>query len=71
MIYYASKTLNVAQINYSTTEKEMLAVVITIEKFGQYLLTSKVVVYTDHSAIKHLMEKKDANPSLIRWVLLL
>ena len=70
-IYYASKTLNDAQINYTTTEKELLAVVYAFEKFRSYLVGSKVVVFTDHSAIKYLLEKKDAKPRLIRWVLLL
>ncbi|XP_030505517.2 uncharacterized protein LOC115720508 [Cannabis sativa] len=51
-IYYASKTLVDAQINYTTTEKELLAVVFAFEKFRSYLVGTKVIVYTDHSAIK-------------------
>ena len=70
-IYYASKTLSGAQLNYTTTEKELLAVVYAFEKFRSYLVGTKVIVYTDHSAIKYLIEKKDAKPRLIRWVLLL
>ncbi len=70
-IYYASKTLNDAQLNYTTTEKEMLAIVFACDKFRPYLIGNKVIVYTDHSAIKYLMTKKDAKPRLIRWVLLL
>lgn len=70
-IYYASTTLNGAQLNYTTTEKEFLAVVFSLEKFRPYLIGTKVVVYTDHSAIRHLMAKKDAKARLIRWVLLL
>ena len=70
-IYYASRTLNEAQINYATTEKELLAVVFAFDKFRAYLIGSKVIVWTDHSAIKYLVEKKDAKPRLIRWVLLL
>jgi len=58
MIYHASKILDEAQVNYSATE-EMLMVMFVIEKFQQYLLGSKVIVYIDHSAIKHLFEKKD------------
>ena len=53
------------------TEKELLAVVFAFEKFRSYLVGTKVIVYTDHSAIKYLVEKKDAKPRLIRWVLLL
>ncbi|KAK8686005.1 hypothetical protein V6N13_125033 [Hibiscus sabdariffa] len=70
-IYYASKTLNDAQVNYTTTEKELLAVIFTFDKFRSYLLGAKVTVYTDHSAIKYLLSKKDAKPRLIRWILLL
>ncbi|KAI3714739.1 hypothetical protein L6452_21698 [Arctium lappa] len=70
-IYYASKTLNEAQINYTTTEKELLAVVFAFEKFRSYLMGAKVIVHTDHAAIKYLISKKDAKPRLIRWVLLL
>ncbi|CAH9100957.1 unnamed protein product [Cuscuta epithymum] len=71
VIYYASSTLNEAQKNYSTTEKEMLAVVFALEKFRSYLLGTKVIVYTDHAALRFLMTKKEAKPRLIRWVLLL
>ena len=71
MIYYASKTLNDAQLNYSTTEKELLAVVFALEKFRSYLVGSKVIVYSDHAALKYLLSKKDAKPHLIRWILLL
>ena len=63
--------LDKAQQNYTTTEKELLAVVYAMEKFCPYLLCSKVIVYTDHSALKHLLDKKDAKPRLIRWILLL
>ena len=71
VIYYARRTLNDAQLNYATTEKELLAIVFAFDKFRPYLIGNKVVVHTDHSAIKCLMTKKDAKPRLIRWVLLL
>ena len=70
-IYYASRTFNEAQENYSTTEKEMLAIVFACEKFRQYILGSHVIIHTDHATIKYLMSKKEAKPRLIRWVLLL
>ena len=70
-VYYASKTLTQAQINYITTEKELLAVVFAFDKFRAYLVGTKVTVYTDHAAIKHLISKRDAKPRLIRWILLL
>ena len=70
-IYYASKTFNEAQENYSTTEKEMLAIVFSCENFRPYILGSHVVIHTDHEAIIYLMAKKEAKPRMIRWVLLL
>ena len=71
VIYYASRKLNDAQLNYATTEKELLAIVFAFDKFRLYLIGNRVIVHTDHSAIKYLMTKKDAKPRLIRWVLLL
>ena len=71
VIYYASRTLNDAQLNYTTTEKELLAIVFAFDKFRPYLIGNKVIMFTYHSAIKYLMTKKDAKPRLIRWVLLL
>ncbi|KAJ9546993.1 LOW QUALITY PROTEIN: hypothetical protein OSB04_019536 [Centaurea solstitialis] len=70
-ICYSSRTLNDAQENYTTTEKELLAVVFAIEKFRSNLVLSKIIVYTDHSALKYLYAKPDAKPRLIRWILLL
>jgi hypothetical protein len=61
-VYYASKTLNEAQLNYATTEKEVLVVVFAFEKFGSYIMNSKVTIYTDHAAIKYLLARKDAIP---------
>ncbi|XP_076935794.1 uncharacterized protein LOC143602641 [Bidens hawaiensis] len=70
-IYYASKTLNDARENYTTTEKELLAVVFAFDKFRSYLVLSKTTVFTDHAALRFLFQKKDAKPRLIRWILLL
>ncbi|GJS56738.1 reverse transcriptase domain-containing protein [Tanacetum coccineum] len=70
-IHYASKTITEAESNYTTTEKEMLAVVYAFEKFRSYLIVNKSIVYTDHSALKYLFAKKDAKARLLRWVLLL
>jgi hypothetical protein len=70
-ISYASKTLTGPQLNYTTTEKELLAVVFAIEKFRSYLVGAKVIVYTDHATLKYLLMKKDAKPHLVRWILLL
>ena len=62
-IYYASRTLNDAQLNYAT-EKELLAIVFAFDKFRPYLIGNKVIVFTDHSVIKYLMTKKDTNLDL-------
>nr|GEU71112.1 DNA-directed DNA polymerase [Tanacetum cinerariifolium] len=70
-IQYASKTMNQAETNYTTTRKEMLIVVYTFEKFRSYLITNKSIVYTDHSASKYLFAKKDEKARLLRWILLL
>jgi hypothetical protein len=70
-ISYASKTLTGPQLNYATTKKELLAMVFAIEKFRSYLVGAKVIVYTDHAALKYLLTKKDVKPCLIRLILLL
>ena len=70
-IAYASKTLIGPQLNYATTEKELLAVVYVVDKFRSYLVGAKVIVYTDHATLKYLLTKKDTKPQLIRWILLL
>nr|GFA63337.1 reverse transcriptase domain-containing protein [Tanacetum cinerariifolium] len=59
-IHYASKTMTQAETNYTTTKKEMLAVVYAFEKFRSYIIMNKSIVYTDHSALKYLFAKKDA-----------
>nr|GFC11992.1 putative reverse transcriptase domain-containing protein [Tanacetum cinerariifolium] len=65
-IHYASKTMNQAETNYTTTEKEMLAVVYAFEKISSYLIMNRSIVYTDHSALKYLFSKKDAKARLLR-----
>ena len=65
VIYYASRTLNNAQINYATTEIELLPVVFALDKFRSYLIGSHVLVYSDHAALKYLLTRKDAKPRLI------
>nr|GEZ93042.1 reverse transcriptase domain-containing protein [Tanacetum cinerariifolium] len=71
LIHYASKTMTQAEANYTTTEKEILAVVYAFEKFHSYLIMNKSIVYTNHSALKYLFSKKDAKARLLRWILLL
>jgi hypothetical protein len=71
VIYFASRTLNCAQMNYTTTEKELLAIVFALDKFRAYLIGSPIVVFTDLATFKYLFTKKDAKARLIRWILLL
>ncbi|XP_052885234.1 uncharacterized protein LOC128293767 [Gossypium arboreum] len=71
VICYASKTLDAAQSNYTTIEKELLAIVFDLDKFRSYLLGSKVIIFSDHTTLKYLIAKKEAKPMLIRWILLL
>ncbi|GJZ09103.1 reverse transcriptase domain-containing protein [Tanacetum coccineum] len=70
-IHYASKTMTDAQAHYTTTEKELLAVMYAFEKFRPNLVLSKTIVYTNHSALKYLLAKQDAKPRLLQWILLL
>ncbi|GKE05409.1 DNA-directed DNA polymerase [Tanacetum coccineum] len=66
-----AKTLNTSQQKYTVTEKELMAVVFAFDKFRSYLILSKTIVHTDHSALKNMFKKQDAKPRLIRWILLL
>jgi len=61
-IYYTSQTLDEAQINYATMEKEFLTIIFALKKFRSYLINSKVIVLTGHTALKHLMKKTDLKP---------
>ncbi|GKB63690.1 reverse transcriptase domain-containing protein [Tanacetum coccineum] len=70
-IHYAGKTLYDAQTHYTTTEKELLDVLYAFKKFRSYIVLSKTIVYTDHSALKYLSAKQDAKPRLLRWILFL
>ena len=58
-------------MNYNVTKKEFLAVVFGFQKFGPYLIESHVIGFIDHATLKHLFEKNNAKPWLIRWILLL
>ena len=71
VIYSARRTLNDAQLSYTTTKKELLVVVFALKKFRSYLIGSKVIVYTYYTALRYLLAKKDAKARLLRWILLL
>ncbi|RDX65936.1 Retrovirus-related Pol polyprotein from transposon 17.6, partial [Mucuna pruriens] len=66
VIAYASRTMDTAQQNYTTTEKELLVIVFVLDKFRSYLLGSKIIVFSDHAALRYLLKKPDAKPRLIR-----
>jgi len=70
-IYYASWTLDDAQVNCATMKKEFLAAVFILEKLRSYFINSKVIIFTNHATLTHLMKKFEAKPHVIRWVLLL
>ena len=70
-IHYGNKTLDNAQKNYATNEKDFFAVVFACDKFRPYIVDSKVTIHTDDATIKYFVEKKDPKPRFIRWVLLL
>ena len=70
VIYYASKTLDSAQANCTTTEKEFLAIVFALEKFRSYIVGSPVTIFIDHAVLKYLLSKQDTKPRLTRWILL-
>ncbi|XP_070014971.1 uncharacterized protein [Nicotiana sylvestris] len=71
LVYYASKTMNDAQVNYTVMEKEFLAIMFAMEKFRPYLMGAKVIVHTDHATLHYLMTKKDSKARLMRCVLFL
>jgi hypothetical protein len=71
VIAYISCMLDRAQCNYHITEKELFAMVFALEKFRSYLLGTKVIVFTDHAALRYILKKKESKPRLIRWILLL
>ena len=67
VVYYASKTLNEAWRNYTTTEKELLVVVYALDKFRAYLVWSDIIVFTNHSTLKYLLTKQNAKARLIKY----
>ena len=71
LIYYVSEILTDGQENYTMTKKELLAMVFAFDKFQPYLILSKVIVCTNHVALRHLLSNSYTKPRLIRWVLLL
>ena len=69
VIAYASHTLFASHVNYTTTEKELLAIVFALDKFISYLFCSHIIVLTDHAALRYLLKKPAVKPKLIKWML--
>lgn len=67
-IAFCSKSLNKCQRNYTTTEKELLAIVYSVDKFRPYVEGTEFTVITDHSSLKWLNTMKDPSPRLARWI---
>ncbi|CEP07116.1 hypothetical protein, partial, partial [Parasitella parasitica] len=70
-IAFASRTLNSAEYNYTTTEKECLAIVWVLKQFHPYLYGSKFTIYTDHAALKSILGTKMPKGRLARWIMAL
>ena len=71
VIYYAGRTLDDTQLNYSPTKKKFLRVMFALKKFRSYLIGSPITIYTDQASHRQLLAKKDVTTWLIKWTLLL
>jgi hypothetical protein len=70
LVVYASRLLNIAKHNYSTTQREILAMVFALQKFRHYLLGNKFVFYMNHTALVYLVNKPQVPRIVTRWLLL-
>ncbi len=70
LVVYASRLLNRAEHNYSTTEREALITIFSFHKFRHYLLGNKFVFYVDHMALVYLVNKPHVSRRIVRWLLL-
>ena len=70
-VYYSSQKLSTADRNYSTTEREALGMIYSINKFKHYLLGKKFTFHVDHAALLYLVSKQSLTGKLARWMLLL
>jgi hypothetical protein len=67
---YANTKLNKAKRNYSTIEREGLGMIFTLQKFKHYLLANPLIFYTNHQALKNLVNKPLHHGRIYRWILL-
>ena len=70
-VSYASRQLNEAEKNYTTTKREGLGMVYAVKKFRHYLLANKFVFFTDHQALLYLVNKPCNTGRIVRWFLIL
>ena len=70
-ICYASRQLNAAEINYSTTKREGLGIIFAVKKYRHYLLANKFVFFTDHQALLYLERKPCNTGKIVQWFLIL
>ena len=70
-VSYASRQLNSAEKNYTTTEREGLGMVYAVKKFKHYLLANKFVFFSNHQALMYLVNKSCNTGRLVRWFLIL
>jgi hypothetical protein len=70
LIEFASRKLLDSKQNYNTTEREVLAMVYSLQKFGHYLLGKKFKMFTNHSSLKYLVNKPVLGGRICRWLLL-
>ncbi|RDY06454.1 Retrovirus-related Pol polyprotein, partial [Mucuna pruriens] len=68
VITYASRTMDATQVNYTTTKKELLAIIFALDMFNSYLLGSKIVIFSDHATLKYHLKKPDVKLRLIIWI---
>jgi hypothetical protein len=69
-IYFSSRNISQDECNYTTTEREGLAMIYSLHKFRHYLLGSHFKYFTNHSKLKYLVNKPILEGRICRWLLL-
>ena len=70
-IEYYSRSLSASEFNYSTFEKECLAILVCVKKFHIHLACGAFTIYTDHRALASLMTMRDPTRRIARWLVTL